>query len=59
MPWPSNAEEMAEIEKTIIDSQTKLNQHLKSYERFISNPEDQRLLDEEIKAVAEELNQRI
>jgi methyl-accepting chemotaxis protein len=54
----TNAEDMAEIEKTIIDSQTKLNQHLKSYERFISNPEDQRLLDEEIKA-AEELNQRI
>jgi hypothetical protein len=44
----TNAEDMAEIEKTIIDSQTKLNQHLKSYERFISPiAEDRRLLDEE------------
>ena len=54
----TNAEDMTGIEKTITDSQTKLRQHMKDYERFIANPEDQRLLDEERKT-AEELNQRI
>ena len=54
----SSPEEKTEIEKTITDSQTKLNQHLKDYENFISNAEDRRLLDEERKAVAE-LNQQL
>ncbi len=54
----TSAEDMAEIEKTILDSQTKLNQHLKSYENFLSDAEDSRLLDSERKELAH-LNQMI
>ena len=46
----ASPEDKAEIEKTITDSQTRIDEQLKRYEGFISNAEDQRLLDEERKS---------
>ena len=49
----TDSAEMAEIEKTMIESRGAIDQSLKKYENFITDTEDKRLLDSEKAAIVE------